>query len=128
MHAVLCQLLAADHCQQCFRGRSFPQGCHSSALLAEFPCHCNPDAGAQELETHLCLSWRMQGESIAAQPATLLTGLTGLATLQLRRCGHWQEVRCIDILTRNPGPAAALSPPAAQLAACAIKQPRQCWH
>lgn len=34
----------------------------------------------------------MQGESLAAQPATLLTRLTRLATLQVRRSGNWREV------------------------------------
>ena len=57
-----------------------------------------------EPETHTSVTRPMQGESLAAQPATLLTRLTGLATLQVRRCGHWQEVRSIDVW-----PEAALS-------------------
>jgi hypothetical protein len=69
-----------------------------------FPCHRMPGSGVSEFEIRLSMTPSMQGESIAAQLATLLTRLTGLATLQVRRCGHWQEVRLADMLT----PAAAL--------------------
>lgn len=66
----------------------------------------------QKHKTHLSLMRVMQGESLAAQPATLLTRLTGLATLQVRRCGHWQEVRSVYHFIFEPyilTPAAPLS-------------------
>jgi hypothetical protein len=77
----------------------------------------------QQPHTHGSLMPLMQGESIAAQPATLLTRLTGLATLQVRRCGHWQEVRSIEGLEFKPHIFDSSNrpfPPAAQLAAYPI--------